>query len=181
MKQLLTFFILFSTTTVNAQTIFPINKDGEIEYTNVVNVDSLDSKKLYKRGKMVLATIFNSAKTVIQNDDDENKQVLLQASIKADYKYNGGFGNCAGVVNFIMLVEYKDNKYRYSIKPTVHDCYGCSFNCSGGSLLNEFPSCGKLNMTKANWDRIKSNANDEFKTFINRFETMMNKAENNDW
>lgn len=164
----------------NKQGLFPVNNNGEIEYTEVVKIDSTSADILYSRAKMTIAQSFKSAKNVIQNDDQVNKQILLKGNISADYSW--GMSSCSGRIDFTMTVFCKDNKYKISIKPNSHECgVGCKFDCSGGSLLNEKPDCGTFNMPKSYWNDIKSNANAEFLLFIESFKKKMVIRTDNDW
>jgi len=64
---------------VNKQGLFPVNNNGEIEYTEVVKVDSTSADVLYSRAKMTIAQSFKSAKNVIQKiynyDFSKNKRL----------------------------------------------------------------------------------------------------------
>lgn len=161
---------------------FPINSNGEIEYTEVVFVDSTSSDNLYSRAKMCIAESFKSAKDVVQNDDAFTKQILIKGNIKADYSWNP-LAVCPGFINFTMTVFCKDNRYKYSVKPENHLFgIGCKVSgTGGGSLLNEKPSCGTFNMPKSYWIDIKSKANKEFRVFIEKFKKEMQVDKSNDW
>lgn len=166
----------------NKQGLFPVNSNGEIEYTEVVKVDSTSAEVLYSRAKMTIAQSFKSAKNVIQNDDQVNKQILLKGNISADYSWNP-LAVCPAHIDFTMTVFCKDNKYKFSIKPSEHIFgVGCKISGSGGgNLLNEKPDCGTFNMPKSYWNDIKSNANTEFLMFIESFKKKMVIRTDNDW
>jgi hypothetical protein len=169
------FLILFFSQSYFAfgQVKFPVNGKGEIEYTEVVNIDSTSADKLYSRAKMSIAEMFKSAQNVIQNDDATNKLILIKGNIQADYNYNFNIGHCNGLVNFTMTLFCKDNRYKYSLIPSFHECSGCNFNCSGGDLLNEKPACGGMSMTKAKWDEIRTKVNSDFFVFIESLKKKM--------
>jgi len=164
------------------QSLFPVNSLGEIEYTEVVKVDSAPADVLYSRAKMSIAQSFKSAKNVIQNDDQVNKQILLKGNISADYSWNP-LAVCPAHIDFTMTVFCKDNRYKFSIKPSEHIFgVGCKISGSGGgNLLNEKPDCGTFNMPKSYWNEIKSNANAEFLMFIESFKKKMLTSTDNDW
>jgi hypothetical protein len=91
------------------QVKFPLNDKGEIEYTEVVNIDSTSADKLYSRAKMSIAQMFKSAQNVIQNDDAVNKQVLIKGNIRADYSWNP-LAKCPAHIDFTMTIFCKDNR-----------------------------------------------------------------------
>ena len=173
LKHLLFLLLAIPMNNTFSQVVFPMNDKGEIEYTEVVTVDSTSADKLYSRAKMSIAEMFKSAQNVIQNDDATNKQILIKGNIQADYNYNYNFGHCNGLVNFTMTLFCKDNRYKYSLKPSLHECSGCKFNCSGGDLLNEKPACGGMTMTKGSWDEIKAKANTDFLALIETLKKKM--------
>jgi hypothetical protein len=164
------------------QSLFPVNSSGEIEYTEVIKVDSTSADVLYSRAKMSIAELFKSAQNVIQNDDAANKQILIKGSLKADYVWYAG--SCSGSIGFTMTVFCKDNRYKYSIKPDNHECgVGCKFPCAGGNLLNEKPTCGTFNMPKTYWQNIQEKASADFLLFIETLKKKMatDVGGGNDW
>lgn len=178
---LLLFSVSFNNTF--SQVVFPLNDKGEIEYAEVVTVDSTSAEKLYSRAKMNIAEMFKSAQNVIQNDDAINKQILIKGNIRADYSWNP-MATCRAHVDFTMTIFCKDNRYKYSIKPSEHIFEpSCKLTGGGGYLLNEKPSCGTFNMPKSYWEEIKSNADKDFKTFIETLKKKMviDLSGGNDW
>ena len=165
------------------QVKFPVNDKGEIEYTEVVTVDSTSADKLYSRAKLSIAEMFKSAQNVIQNDDPTNKQILIKGSIRADYSWNP-MATCRAHVDFTMIIFCKDNRFKFSIKPSDHVFEpSCKLSGGGGYLLNEKPSCGTFNMPKSYWEEIKLNADKDFKTFIETLKKKMatDLGGGNDW
>lgn len=181
MKKLLTSLFIFATISAFGQVQFPINENGEIEYSEVVRVDStISADQLYSRAKMVIADLFNSAQSVIQNDDATNKQILVKGKISADYSW--GMASAPGHVDFTMTIFCKGGRYKYSIKPQQHTASYRGTNYNGGSLLNEKPDCGTFNMPKSYWEKIKINADATFKSFTTTLKQKMNEnSQKEDW
>ncbi|MCX7744020.1 MAG: DUF4468 domain-containing protein [Flavobacteriales bacterium] len=169
---------------VFSQTVFPINENNEIEYSEVVTVDSTSSDKLYSRAKMIISELFKSAQNVIQNDDAVNKQILIKGNIKSDYSWNP-LSNCPGHIDFTLIIMCKDNRYKYILKPGNHVFEpACKISGGGGgSLLLEKPACGTFNMPKSYWEDIKSKANSDFLAFIKLLKSKMATeiGGKNDW
>lgn len=164
---------LFSFNNIFSQVKFPLNDKGEIEYTEVVSVDSVSSEELYSRAKMAIAEMFKSAQNVIQNDDAPNKQILIKGNIKADYSWNP-LAKCPAHVDFTFIISSKDNRYKYSLKPNEHIFEpACKLSGGGGYLLEEKPACGTFNMPKSYWEDIKYKANEDFLLFIKKVKEKM--------
>ncbi|MGA2407550.1 MAG: hypothetical protein ABSF81_12505 [Bacteroidales bacterium] len=64
MKRLMFLFVMFVLISFSSfgQAIFPIDEKGEIVYSGVVNVDSINSKELYVRAHEWFANTFNRLK-----------------------------------------------------------------------------------------------------------------------
>ena len=87
MKKFTLLFVCCLITTIgltqdNVLDFFP-NKDGKINYSEVVNVDSVKKEELYNRAKHWLVETFNSAKDVIQIDDKENGEIVGKGYFKS--------------------------------------------------------------------------------------------------
>ena len=118
MKTLFT-ILIFSVFFINAQAQkfqIPVNQDSLIYYSGVVKLDtSISSKVLYGLAKAWFADTFNSAKSVIESDDELNGVIIgkgyTQITVAANLSLSGLIGqNCY----FTVKVEVKDNRFRYS-------------------------------------------------------------------
>lgn len=183
MKHLFIIVLIVNSLYTMGQVKFPVNESGEIEYTEVIIVDSTSADKLYSRAKMGIAELFKSAQNVIQNDDAVNKQILVKGNVKADYSWNP-LSNCPGHIDFTMVILCKDNRYKYILTPSNHVFEpSCKLTGGGGNLLSEKPSCGTFNMPKNYWEEIKSKANTDFLTLIDLLKKKMATeiGGKNDW
>ena len=90
----------------------PINESGYIEYAGVVKLDSTSkAQTLYKAAKTWFVNNFNSAKSVIQSDDQNNGRLLGRAFVTVHQK---GFTLIEDPqVYFYIQIDVKDGKYRY--------------------------------------------------------------------
>ena len=125
-------FVLISFSSFG-QAIFPIDEKGEIVYSGVVNVDSINSKELYVRAHEWFANTFKSAKDVIQLDDKEAGEIVGK----------GGFEVHENVmivhVEFTAKIETKNEKYKYVFSNFSYKDYlleEITFNVSDAQNLN---------------------------------------------
>lgn len=81
------------------------------EYSEVVDAPGMTAAQLHANAKMHVATVFKSAKDVVQMDD--NFTVVCKGTTKVEIKALG-FA-VYDYVNFTYTIQSKDNKYRYSI------------------------------------------------------------------
>lgn len=113
MKNILLLVALFCVTTIHAQD-FPLNNDGEVEFTEVVEV-GLSKDKLHANAKEWIAKTFGDYKKVIQFEDNENCKLIIKGISNISH-----FAVAPGMatrenVSYIITIESKDNKYRYKI------------------------------------------------------------------
>ena len=204
MKQLklmmMTLMMCFLITCVNAQTYdnkWPLNDNGEIEYSEVVNVDSnITANALFSNAKMYLANSFKSFKDVVQNVDESSKSILIKGNFGFSCRAGSGMQSIYEVknhTNFTLLIQCKNGKYRYSLKPDKHSAtmwYGNSpctgdNNTSYGYLLNTTPTCGSnfgfRTLPPKLWNEIiKPKIESEIKSFINDLKIDMIKSTTED-
>jgi hypothetical protein len=83
MSVFLTLTSLSQTEQNTISNIFPIAANGEIIYSEKVDVDSIKSTELYVRAHEWFAKTFKSAQSVIQLDDKEAGKILGKGSIQA--------------------------------------------------------------------------------------------------
>ena len=103
---LLLLFIL-STSTLIAQ---------DNKFHEVVNIPSKSSEFLYKNAKEWFALNFKSAQDVIQLDDPNEKKIIGKASKVVYWKVKSV--NCQAIVFYTLMVQFKDERYKYDIEPT---------------------------------------------------------------
>jgi hypothetical protein len=122
---LLLLFIGFFTTSLFAQLT-------DIE--NIVELPNTSKTEIYNRALAYVAKNFRSGKDVIQLQDKDAGKIIGKGSIKYDAPgFNPGTFY-SGYFRFMIMVDCKDNKYKYSISQVSHesDHEGYSTNLYGG-------------------------------------------------
>jgi hypothetical protein len=92
-----------------------------------IKVDSVNFTKseIYDKAKLSIAEIFNSPKTVVQFDDKDSGKILIKAAFETQDVKNG-FGSVVGsnFIDYTLLIEIKDYKYRITISDHNHKKIG---------------------------------------------------------
>lgn len=92
----------------------PKNVGGKYEYSGVIQVDSANATKLYSNAKLFIIDEFKSGKDVTQLNDDNTKTVAGSGTDKIVLK--GYVGSAIDkYLKFKILIQCKDNKYKYTI------------------------------------------------------------------
>lgn len=151
---------------------------GKVVYTEIVYVESKTKDELYLNGKEWLANTFKSSKEVIDMDDKEAGQIigkgLFVVSLNGDWGY----------IHFTVALYFKDGRYKYEIKNISHENPKSSSRSGlgdGGAVENEKPACGKMLMSKKQWEKIKVNADSNIKNLIADLNYYMIKSNSSDW
>jgi hypothetical protein len=97
----------------NVLTILPL-KDGKVNYSGVVNVDSVNKTELYNRAKHWLVETYKSAKDVIQIDDKENGEVIGKVFFEI-YWTNTFYSGLNINIWHTLKIQVKDGRFRYEI------------------------------------------------------------------
>jgi len=114
MKKLVTaIFILFACNISYSQD-FPTNSNGEIEFSEVVEV-SLPQNLLFANAKEWVAKTFGDYKSVIQFEDNNDCKLIIKGISDINYSVNiAGFSQVRQV-NYTLTIECKTEKYRFKI------------------------------------------------------------------
>jgi len=149
-------------------------------YSNVVQVDSASASVLYHRAKETIANLFVSGKTVTDLDDPATYTIIIKPimEIPANYMLYG----CKSYVSYMLKIECKDGRYKYTFDDYTHMNYPGEKCAPGGSLISEKPSCGTFLMAKAHWAKIKETANLKTIVLISSLKkSMAGSAAKSDW
>lgn len=90
---------------------FPVNEQGKVEFSEVVDVEGVSASELRKRCKKWFAESYKSAKDVIQYDGEDNitGKGIFQMKVPS-------FGLEMDVpTTHTIIVDFKENKYRVRI------------------------------------------------------------------
>lgn len=94
-------------------------------YTEVVNVDSITTKKeLFNRAKIWFTEAYNDANKVIQLQDEENGQIIGKGKIPYESKIYFGSAGTRGFISYTIKIFTKDGRYKYEITDFVHESTG---------------------------------------------------------
>lgn len=184
-------FIMFSEKKVwkdpNAKGLFPLDTNGKIVYTEVIEMQNVTKDALYSRAYEWFTKAFNSAQNVIQMQDKENGKIIGKG-IFDDINSPGplGMAGVKGYVKFTISIYLKDGKYKYEITDFVHEGiwtgapYGNPSN--GGALENEKPDCGRSVISLGKWEKVKIKANECALLLIESLKKAMSvEAAGNNW
>jgi hypothetical protein len=114
MKLFLSVAIIAIATCLQSQSFIESNfptKDGQIHYSEVVEVDTLSASELYLNAKNWLVESFKWSKSVIDLDDKEAKILVIKGHIAE--KHNSLVQDPQN--GFTLRIETKDGRYRYSL------------------------------------------------------------------
>lgn len=101
---------------LNQQTIdFPIDDYGKYTFTDVVELQGMNKDVLYENGYAFMKKIkvLKSKKKHLQ-EDKENYSIQNKGSFYV-YRFGSVKKAIDGAVEYDITLEFKDNKYRYSI------------------------------------------------------------------
>lgn len=166
MKKL--FFLLLLPVFVKAQ-----QKDTvQTYYSEVVNVDTTSADVLYSRGKLMIAKIFNSGKTVTQLNDDNAKRIVTKGLFTIYFKMM--MTNYPADVDFTTIIQCKDNKFKYEI--TIGDFVS-------GTDENRSPISTKPPplWSQKKWNGVLHSINLKADEIIATIKTSMASSSNDNW
>lgn len=173
MKRILTIYFFTICTIANAQVNFPIDSSTKkISINKVVQLDSTSKKEIYNRAKDFIITAFRSANDVIQLDNYEDGKIIA----KGFSEFIGGwtFGNALdGKVWFTLIIQIKDNKYRYEITNIFHEGY--PGKASYGVLENELPRIRILGWSRKVCDKFRKSIYVDLIILKSNLEKQLNK------
>jgi len=110
-------FILFS---ISSQAQFPVSKEGNVEYTKVVELEGLTKKQIYDKAKLWVVTTLKSGDNMVELNGSNSDQIVGTGNLvfddlntgysknKKDHIFNLG-------LNFKFIVFCKDGKLKYKV------------------------------------------------------------------
>jgi hypothetical protein len=101
-------------------------QDKVIAYTGIVTIDSTTSKDvLFSRAKRWVAENFNSAQTVIQNEDKEGGSLILKAGFP--YMQVVPLSKFDAFMHYTFSLSFKEGKFKYDITNFYPECDSRSY------------------------------------------------------
>lgn len=154
----------------NAKELMPLDANGKIVYTEVVEMPNVIKDALYSRAYEWFAKSFKDAKNVIQMQDKDAGKIIGKGIFDGiNVKCCMGLSSVIGYVQFTLSIYLKDGKYKYEITDFVHEGHwssNASIQVNGGSLDNEKPESGKSYLTQKKWKEVKELTNERVLLFI---------------
>lgn len=190
MKKVLLLFAILIPTFMYGQDIVSANfptKDGKIYYTEVVTVDStLSASNLYINAKRWMVSEFKSSKEVIQIDNKDLNIIIGKGFFEK--------GHTSAIQNpknwFIIKLEFKNGKYRYSIYDIVYE-FDMSFMSQHSHFekrLDEWLLSPTKNISESKQKKINyalnsycREINEEFLNIIHSMKVEMSNKNENKW
>jgi hypothetical protein len=164
---------------------FP-TENGEIIYTDVVQVDSLSATDLYLNAKKWLAEAMRSSNAVIQTDVKEAHLIIIRAHFSKGH--NAVISNPKNWFN--LKIETKDGRYKYTIYSIRYemDIYVLGHYNHFDEAFEEW--IGSTSATKRNKKKGRDYAaidtyckeiNREFRNLIKSLKEGMEVRDKDDW
>ena len=123
----------------------------ETKYTEVVPTDSIPAGELLKRAvNWVKLEVPKYEKT---NGVTTSSKAECIAIFTIKPKELNPQCDYTGTVSMKVVIECKDNKYRYTINAITHKSK--TGKTSGGSIDNIVPECGSMVMSDLQWKKIR--------------------------
>ncbi len=119
---LISFVIVAASLTTRAQ-VLPLDESGKIFFSDVVKVDSLSKEKLFTNSLKWLKSLSNSEEKFTFSSTDSILQKAEGAFEFQVFQQNGMLRKMTGTISCRVVVEAKDNKYRYSFSDFVYHYY----------------------------------------------------------
>lgn len=183
LKSFLLLLNLFLFSNSFCQPVFPLNTEKEVEFSNVIQIDSSDKNELFNNSKLWVVKNFKSANDVIQFENIDQGTIIGKGNFSIKSTGLGFAGTVhkdhSGIITFTFEISNKDNKTRIRIYDISHKA-----KYSGGAINNTKPECGGMTMTVKTWNTIQQQAFDEITATLNTYEAHMKKSKiksNEDW
>ena len=161
------------------EVVLPIDSTtNKICYTDVVNVEGKTQDELYISAKSWFVTTFNSSQNVIDLDDKESGIIIGKGQIPV---YTTSMVTAPmGYISFLVKIEIKDGRYRYTFTDLWHSNPG-SEGYTPGDLTLDRPGGGLLSMGMKNWNGLKEQANTAIIMMITKLKEQMQNTNDDQW
>lgn len=150
MKKIIYLFILtmFSTNSFSQEKLLDILplENGNVVYTEVVKVDSINKKELYNRAKKWFVLNYKSANAVIQLEDKEDGMIIGKGNFRIKYYSRNP------TIEHTLQIETRDGRYKYTVSRFIYsDIQNDKF------IIEKFPKgwAGKKKLYRTVNEKIK--------------------------
>jgi len=178
-KYLLIVFLSYLSVTIFSQnTEFPIDSiSGEILYSEIIQVQSKTQDQLYLSARDWFMSSFISSQNVVDVDDKGMGIIYGKGNINVHLSI--AFKGDAGYVNFVVRIEVKEGRYRYSFTEFEHRP-GTTEIFTHGDLRQEKPLGGFVTMGMKNWSGIREQTNTAILEMIGELKKRMGTVNKDD-
>ncbi len=189
MKRILIFLMMsFSVFYTNAQqmapseivnnNIFPLDENGKITYSEVVDANNITSDELFLRAHTWVANRFKSANNVIQLNDKEAGRLIGKGNLDAGIpKSNSGIIK-SGILVFVYFtvdIQVKEGKYKYSF--TDLHCISAGteavYDLMSSRVIKN--AVWQKSLDK-DWYEVKLDINNKMEALVDSLKEAMNKS-----
>jgi len=130
-KSIFLFFLAFTPFFINAQTI-AIDAETNLYATSaVVQIDSTSKDMLFTRAVEWVSLNYKSAKDVIQLSDKESGKLICKGSFPTSLFMKEGW------IEHTMILEFKDNRFRYTFTNFAYKSSGSGTVYFEGSMIGK--------------------------------------------
>lgn len=138
-----------------------------ITYTEVVNVDSLTTKKeLFNRAKVWFSETYKDANKVIQLQDEENGQIIGKAKIPYESKILVSSAGTRGFISYTIKVFSKDGRYKYEITDFIHESISAQYSQFGFGLITTSDQANNVPGSKSWYVKVLNDIKSRIETNI---------------
>ena len=147
------------------------SKNTEVKFTEVVAMDSIMGSELVKRAAIWIkheSTIYKK-----KSGGSSNGKFDCVVSFLIKSKELNPRIDITGKINMKVVIECKDNKYRYIVSEITHISKTGTTN--GGRIDNLVPDCGSASMDDLTWKKVKSEAMRDAAWVVSEIKEVMQK------
>lgn len=148
------------------------NTIQEVEFTEVVAVDSFPAAQLYLNSKLFLSKAFSGVREAAQIKDDKAKKVATKGSFPVIIK-NAYGEEIKAKTYFTLIIQSRDGMYKYSL----NDFYFAYTEETGITSYASFNDHLGVGMTKEQWKDVDNQTAVFVKMFIQHLKEEMLQKE----
>ena len=146
----------------------PRNNLNQVEYSEVVKLDSIASTQLFFNSNSFINTAFHDARNTAQLKDEKTKTIATKGSIPVTVEVANGETITLKTL-FTLILQCKDEYYKYTLK----DFYFAYTEETGVTVYTSFNDRIGIGMTKKQWAEIETQTDAFVKSFIESLKEKM--------
>lgn len=162
--------------------LFPIDSiTGDIIYSEVIRVDSVDSRELFLKANEWFVHSFVSAKNVIQLIDKEAGKIIGKGHFPVSDNNNHNsliYFPILGTVDFTVEIQTRDGRYKYTISDIIYKLNGQSE--IDLKSLSVFKGGRYQKKEDLQWADVRNNTNNTILALISSLKKSMKITDNSD-